>query len=62
MQDNMDWKLNTSLCTAVSFPQTKWGGGGGGFKRPKKVRLNKKIVIYNCTAKTIPTANKVFVP
>ena len=40
MQDNMDWKLNTNLCTAVSFPQTKWGGGGGGFKRPKKVRLN----------------------
>lgn len=59
MQDNMDWKRNTNLCTAVSFPQTKWGES---WKRPKKVRLNKKIVIYNCTAKTIPTANKVFVP
>jgi len=41
MQDNMDWKLNTSLCTAVSFPQTKWGGS---CKRPKKVRLNKKNI------------------
>lgn len=59
MQDNMDWKLNTNLCTAVSFPQTKWEEN---CKRPKKVRLNKKIFIYNCTAKTIPTANKVFVP
>ena len=61
MQYNMDWELNTSLCTAASFPQTNEGGAVNDLR--KSVWIKKNIQdIYNCTAKTIPTANNLFVP
>ena len=46
MQDNMDWELNTSLCTAVSFPQTNEGGAVNDLRKSVWIKKNIHLQLH----------------